>query len=320
VEGQTLVADIASGGTSFDQFVEAADYAVIEDAYRRAGRIISPDLATSYSEHLAKRNGGAEDEEDALIDAHTDIAALGLIDAVKDQLEQRAEDLGNDWLGKYQTAIANLSDKRQDVYREVGELSANPFDVELVAPNSRLQPTKAIENGQESDLPSFSGHLLCDKDGRFPDVLNEWETKVLSVEMARDGRIGWYRNPPRAAPESLGIVYDDAGNNELLRPDFIFFSKGAEGDIVAEIVDPHGHHLADALPKLHGLVRYADRYGHLFNRIEAMSEVGGEMRVLDLQNKDVVAEVLKSTSAKALYEGAAASKYDETELPLSVQH
>jgi type III restriction enzyme len=55
VEGQTLVADIATGGTSFDAFVEAADNAVIEDAYRRAGQIISRDLATSYADHLAKQ-------------------------------------------------------------------------------------------------------------------------------------------------------------------------------------------------------------------------------------------------------------------------
>ena len=35
-------------------FLEAADFAVIDDAYRHAGRTISPDLATSYSEALAK--------------------------------------------------------------------------------------------------------------------------------------------------------------------------------------------------------------------------------------------------------------------------
>jgi len=31
---------------SFNDFVEAADYAVIEDAYKRAARVISPDLAS----------------------------------------------------------------------------------------------------------------------------------------------------------------------------------------------------------------------------------------------------------------------------------
>lgn len=119
VEGQTLVADIATGGTSFDAFVEAADYAVIEDAYRRAGQIISRDLATTYADHLAAQNDEADDEIDALIEAQTDIAALGLVDAVKGQLEQQAEALANKWLAEYQTKIAKLADTRKDVYREI---------------------------------------------------------------------------------------------------------------------------------------------------------------------------------------------------------
>ncbi|MEE4208657.1 MAG: DEAD/DEAH box helicase family protein, partial [Parvularcula sp.] len=40
VEGKSLKADLKGGGMSFDDFLEEADYAVIEDAYRRAGRAI----------------------------------------------------------------------------------------------------------------------------------------------------------------------------------------------------------------------------------------------------------------------------------------
>ena len=97
VEGQTLKADVASQGMTFNDFVEVADYAVIEDAYKRAGRIISPDLATTYSEHLAAKDQDAEDEEDGLINAHTDVAALGLIPEIKDVLEAAAEALSNQW-------------------------------------------------------------------------------------------------------------------------------------------------------------------------------------------------------------------------------
>ena len=309
VEGKTLIADIATGGTSLDDFVETADYAVIEDAYRRAGRIISPDLATSYSEHLATQNKDADDDEEALIDAHTDIAALGLIDAIKVRLEQAAEALANDWLSEHQVGIALLSDERRDTYREISELSATPFDVKLEKPGSRLQPTKALEHGREIDLPIYGEHLLCDENGQFPDVMNEWEVKVQSVEMAQEGRLGWYRNPPRTAPESLGIVYDYAGKTEIMRPDFLFFSKGVDGEIVADIVDPHGEHFAESLPKLRGLADYTEKHGTYYGRIEAVAKLDGSYRVLDLKLAEVRDLVRRKTSAKEAYLDALSAAY-----------
>lgn len=301
VEGQTLVADIATGGTSFDAFVEAADYAVIEDAYRRAGRIISPDLATSYADYLAAQNDDAEDFEDALIDAHTDIAALGLIDAVKVRLENAAEALANEWLTEYQTAIALLTDKRRDAYREISELSATPFDVRLAKPISRLQPTKALEGGKETALPLWEKHLLCDENGKFPEELNRWEAKVQAVEMSRGERIGWYRNPSRTSQDSLGIVYNYAGETGIMRPDFLFFSTDASGSVVVDIVDPHGDHLADSLPKLRGLADFVEKHGAEFGRIEAVAEVGGSYRVLDIKLAEVRELVRRVTSAKEAY-------------------
>lgn len=302
VEGQTLKADVASQGMTFNDFVEVADYAVIEDAYKRAGRIISPDLATTYSEHLAAKDQDAEDEEDALINAHTDVAALGLIPEIKDVLEVAAEALSNQWLNEYRDAIAALTDERQEAYRQIRELSANPLDVFLARPKAWLQPTMAREaNGTETPLPRYEKHMLCDGDGLFPDELNIWERAVLEAEAAKDGRVAWYRNPARASQDSLGIVYDDVDDKRIVRPDFVFFSQQADGSIIADIVDPHGHHLADSLPKLHGLALYAEANGHLYGRIEAVSEVEGRYRVLDLQKADVRAAIYAAGSAKSVY-------------------
>ncbi len=105
---------------TFNDFVEAADYAVIEDAYKRAARVISPDLATTYSEHLAAKDQDAEDEEDALIDAHTDVASLGLIPEIKDVLVAAAEALSNRWLNEYRDAIAALTDERRKLTAKSG--------------------------------------------------------------------------------------------------------------------------------------------------------------------------------------------------------
>jgi type III restriction enzyme len=310
VEGQTLTAEVASQGMTFNEFVEVADYAVIEDAYKRAGRIISPDLATTYSEHLAAKDQDAEDEEDALINAHTDVAALGLIPEIKDVLEAAAETLANHWLNEYWDAIAAMIDERQEAYRQIRELSAHPLNVTLARPKVWLQPTMAREaNGTEVPLPRYEKHMLCDENGVFPDELNIWERAVLKAETEMDGRVAWYRNPARASQDSLGIVYDDVDEKRIVRPDFVFFSQEPDGGVVADIVDPHGHHLADSLPKLHGLARYAEANGHLYGRIEAVSEVDGRYRVLDLQNEEVRDAVYAAASAKAVYQSKFAESY-----------
>src|SRR5208283_3059171 len=101
VEGTSLKANLETGAMSFDDFVEAADYAVIEDAYKRAARLLSPDLARTYSEHLAATTEKHDDDEVALIEAHTIVAALCLVPSIKERLESEAERLSNKWLGEY---------------------------------------------------------------------------------------------------------------------------------------------------------------------------------------------------------------------------
>jgi len=311
VEGTTLSANIETQAKTFNDFVEAADYAVIEDAYKRAARVISPDLARTYAEHLAAKDEDAEDEDEALIDAHTTIAAMGLIPAIKDELEAAAETLARHWLADHREAIRALSDERQEVYREIREMSADPLDVDLARPKTWMQPTTVKEaNGTEVPLPRYEKHLMCDGEGKFPDELNNWERTVLAAEMKAEDRVAWYRNPDRAAQESLGIVYDEAGTVKILRPDFVFFSQEADGSIVADIVDPHGHHLADALPKLRGLARYAEINGALFRRIEAVSEINGRYRMLDLKKAEVRDALdLATTTTEPVYLGPMGTDY-----------
>ena len=136
VEGKSVKTDLKIHEMSFDDFVEAADYAVIEDAYRRSARSISSDLATTYSEHLAREADSGELEEDALIEAHTTIAAIGLVDDIKEQVESEAEKLAKQWLNKYRVQIKSLSDERLEVYRQIREMSTDPLDVDLARPNT----------------------------------------------------------------------------------------------------------------------------------------------------------------------------------------
>lgn len=310
VEGKSLKTDLETREMSFDDFLEAADFAVIDDAYRRAGRTISPDLATSHSESLAKAEGDDGDLEAALIEARVTVAALGLVPEVKEYLETEAESLANKWLTHHRIEIKSLSDERQEVYRQIREMSAHPLDVDLAKPASWMQPTTVREaDGSETPLPRFERHLLCAEDGMFPEDFNSWEGDVLSAELKRAGTIAWYRNPSRASQDSLGVTYEDGGDVKIVRPDFIFFAKLADGSIAADIVDPHGTQFGDSIPKLKGLAKYAATYGETFRRIDAIAKVGEGFRVLDLKEEAVRAAVESATSVKALYESAVADDY-----------
>lgn len=304
VEGTTLTANTQTQAKTFNDFVLDADYAVIEDAYKRAARTISPDLARTYSEYLASQDDAGDDEE-ALVDAHTTIAAMGLIGSIRDDLEAAAEALANEWLGKFRDPIRKLRDERQEAYRVIREMSADPLDVDLARPHSSIQPTTAKEvSGKEDSLPCYEKHLLCDGDGKFPIAFDaSWEKIVLETELARQGCEAWYRNPARASQDSLGIAYDDAGEAKIVRPDFIFFARADDGSVVADIVDPHGHHLADSLPKLRGLARYAEANASLFRRIEAVAEIDGTYRILDLTSPEVREAIAAAASAKSVYAG-----------------
>lgn len=311
VEGTTLTANTQTQAKTFNDFVLAADYSVIEDAYRRAARTISPDLARTYAEHLASRDEEAGDEDEGLIDAHTTIAAMGLIGSIKDELEAAAETLAREWLGEHRDAIRGLRDERQEAYRVIREMSADPLDVDLARPHSSIQPTTAKElNGSEVALPRYERHLLCDPEGKFPIAFDaSWERTVLETELARTGCEAWYRNPARASQDSLGVVYDDAGEAKIVRPDFVFFARDDDGKVAANIVDPHGWHLADSLPKLRGLARYAEKNGSAFHRIEAVAEVDGKFRVLDLTQAEVRLAIADAPSAKSAYQSQAATDY-----------
>ena len=310
VEGRTGRATMGRGEMTFDDFVEEADFVAIEDAYRRAGRSISPDLATTYAAHLARKDGETDDMETALMESQVVIASLGLVTQIRVAVEEDAEKLSNKWLTHFRVDITGLTDERQEVYRQIREMSADPLDVSLALPTSAMQPTTLREaNGTETPLPLYDRHLLCDAAGMFPAEFNSWEEIVIQTELARNIAVAWYRNPSRGAQESLGIVYQADGEAKILRPDFIFFSVKADGSISMDIVDPHGIQFGDAIPKLQGLADYAERYGDQFRRIEGVAKIGEKFRVINLKDPGARAAVAAADSITSLFAGTAASDY-----------
>ncbi|MGO9931184.1 MAG: DEAD/DEAH box helicase [Steroidobacteraceae bacterium] len=309
VEGKTLAADLMAKEKSFDDFLEAADFAVIEDGYRRATRALSADVCRTYAEYLAAKRY-AESREEALMEAHADIAALGLVPDVKTYLDAEADKLAKTQLNAYRIEIKRLSDERQEAYRQIRAMSAEPEDVDLAKPKRWMEATTARESdGSDIALPTYKHHLLCDEDGNFPAEMNAWETRVLNVETQHQGFKAWYRNPSRSSQDSLGVVYTADSQLRIVRPDFIFFSIQADDSIAADIVDPHGTQFSDALPKLQGLARYAETHPKVYRRIESVAKIGERLRVLDLTSEETRKAVANAKDAKGLYESAIASEY-----------
>jgi type III restriction enzyme len=310
VVGRTVIADLRTGETKDGQFQADADDAVIGDAYRRTARIISPDIARTYTMERAKRKPEAENDLDgALIEAREDVAALHLLENLQILFDAEAKKLSDAWFAKYRKQIKQLPDDRQEAYRQIAALSTEPQDVDLARTVSRFEPTKVREvDGSETDIPTYKQHLLCDEEGLYSAELGRPEQKVLEAEMRRKGFNFWYRNPDRPSQDSLGISYVEGDDTKIVRPDFIFFAE-QDGQIVADIVDPHGFHLADALPKLKGLAHYAETHSQIYRRIEAVAETGDKLRVLDLTRAEVRQAVIEAESAEPLYKGAAARDY-----------
>ena len=304
VQGETLVARVVDREIlGYQPFVAVADEQSVEADFSGACRTFTADLARKYADHLA-----SGDEDAGLFDAHVKVAALALVDGVSDELDRQADRIAKRWFGKYRVEIKGLTDERRAAYDEIKGMSPEPQVIEVKRPRIRTEET---EDAHGNRLETRTGHLMSDDNGNFPvGSLNQWEIEVLDKEMARSGFQAWYRNPPRPSGDALVIAYRNArGHWCRMCPDFLFF-HGDSGKIRVSIVDPHGHHLADALPKLRGLADFAAKHGESFHRIESVARMkDGTLRILDLTDPSIREAVARAEDTETLYLGVEATDY-----------
>lgn len=302
VRVRTILADRATGEERIGMFTERADLAVVREAYQRAARAFTADVSRTYVNHIV----GPDADEDDLREAYARVAGMASVPDIVADVKEEASRLVGRWFQEHRTDIKALADDRQAAYKALMEQSTEPQRGNLTKPvNWQESPVDA----DKKPLPTRTDHILTAEDGTYPLTLNRVETSVVDQEMRRRGAIAWYRNPSRVKDESLAIAYRDGNAWRTMRPDFLFFHEDAQGRVRASIVDPHGHHLSDALPKLRGLARYAEQYGDEFMRIEGLTELDGKIRALDMQDAKVRAAVEAATSARDLYASDAAVDY-----------
>jgi type III restriction enzyme len=311
VRGLSIAGRRKTGKLTYSQFVERADDRAIRVGFEDAKKAFGADVAQSYVNHLA---GDDDDDDDGLRDAFVRVSGLAIVADVRKQVDREADQLAEQWFAEHRVAIGELTDERQQAYEEIRAEATQPQRGDLKRPRTRMEDFWVVdEDGQIATAPLVPLHLMSDADGQFPvSSLNSWEYEVVQAELTRESCRGWYRNPSRAAVDSLGVTYrDPVGNWRSMHPDFIFFNE-VGGKIVASIVDPHGHHLEDSLIKLKALARFARDYGSAFHRIEALAKPARTMRVLDLQDERVREGVIHSAEVATLelYTGELAVDYD----------
>ncbi len=258
-----------------------------------------------YAHRVAKA-----DESESRLDIRVEVAALLRTDDVVAGVEAAATEFVQEHLATFAVAIKNTTGATRDAYRKVQEQTAAP---EAVTIELRANEKAATKNGNGDDLPAFAGHLYAEAEGQYPADLNDWETQVVTTEIARPSSVAWYRNPSRATPNALRIAYlDDAGTWVSLQVDFLIVSRRDDGSLAASIVDPHGDYLADAKGKLRALADFAEAHGDRFVRIVSIAEGSeGTLRALDLLESHVRQAVRDFDGAKvsALYDSVAAAPY-----------
>ena len=290
-----------------------ADDQTVDDAFRAAVRALGAAVANGYARSLALAEAEEEDDFD-VFNAKAKIAALVQIPGVVEAVDAAADGLVKKWFASHRAKIKSLSEERQAAYDTIKLQSKDPQEIDIVVPVSRIENTWALDGDKKTALPTRQLHLLVDDGGDFPiEKLGDWEEAVLDTELDREDTVAWYRNPSTASKHAIQVPWWDGQRWRSMQPDFIFFTKQADGTIGASIVDPHGHHLQDALGKLTGLADFAEEYADQYVRIDAITknekgDLGGDTKgallLLDLLDKDVRTVVRGSASAADAYANA----------------
>lgn len=259
---------------------------------RKAAKLFGNDMAAAYR-RIHRGDGSAS------IDVT--LAAAARCPAVLDELRSWAINERRRMLetGASSRAFMDARDRRA-----WDELSGGFVGVRNMTRPSRKQVS--------SELPRYPKHVLALDDGMCPMRLNELEKLVVNTETDRVRTVAWYRNPSSDSPRSFGIPYQIGDEWRILHPDFLFFTRMPDGSIRPSVVDPHGGHLADALPKLNGWCDWIDAHPDAFAQVLSVSDTPNDgTRMLDLTDARVRAAVRAwgEPDAVGLYTGPLSHPY-----------
>jgi type III restriction enzyme len=303
-----VTASMVDQSTAEERRQVAADARTVDDAFRIATRGLGAAVANGYVTHLAKKQAHDGEELD-LVQARAEVAALVALEGVLTAVDNDAEKITRQWLGKYRVSILALSEERQATYALIRAQARTP-EHQDTALTEVLQEESRDEDGRPFETRPL--HVLADSAGNYPigSLANTWEKTVVDTELDRLNVVAWYRNPSHPTGQAIRVPYKAGDEWKSLQPDFIFVTHSGNGDLAASIVDPHSHHLSDALPKLRGLADFAEKYPDRYQRIDSLAKnSAGQIVVLDMLDSMVRQAVRSSNNALGLYDGGLAVAY-----------
>ncbi|MEV7051974.1 DEAD/DEAH box helicase [Streptomyces anulatus] len=257
------------------------------------------------------------DEMDDPYDAKAHVAALTktseMATVFKKAVETAATDQIETWRVQYANQVSMLGKQARIDFEGAWNPKAGTLTVDIEIPTSVSAPSETItgtgEHAATTPIPVYDKHLYVAPfghrvvpEGKYPfKAGSAWEIDVLGKELGYPTLVGWYRNPARSK-HGLGIPYADGGGWALMYPDFLFFHE-VEGEVVVDVVDPHGHQGSDTGPKWAALSRWAQAHHDKVRRVVAVIKVADELKALDL-TADGIAERLDGCATKADIEAA----------------
>lgn len=261
-------------------FEDEADAYAIANAKRRAEVTLSPSVTNAY---FRQELLNGKDPIDINVEIAAASAVKEIVDAVKNGAKQRLDKLTE----TYDPVIANCSENVRNQFASGLSRHGIPHTVFLDKPTFDKQDAcgkkypKHVVNDPVTHMAWFN--------------LYESEDSVVMHELKNPNLICWYRNPVgKSTGHSLRIAYRRGDDRKTLHPDFIFF-ESVNGVEMPSIVDPHGIHLSDYLPKLKGISKYVEDFGDMFNRYWIVSDYKNQAVYLDLKDSEVRSSIAIAT-------------------------
>lgn len=249
--------DVDSGMSR--EITQSADVFAVAHARDRADHVYTNALTNAYfrAEHAKKKSE---------MKINISIAAAASVDEIVDRVNTEAREQLNRLTKKYSAQIEKQPEPVRIAFASA--LSRNGI-------HRVVNLRKQVSEIQDGDLDEFVKHVISNKDSRKAHLkLNPIEKDVVKTELQR-GCVAFYRNPSGGIGEHvLTVIYQSpSGGHYTMHPDFLFFEK--VGDVMMpSIIDPHGEHYSDALPKMRGLCNYVDEFGDKFARIWCIDGTG----------------------------------------------
>jgi type III restriction enzyme len=269
----------------------------LDGMYKEAERLLSGEgLGNAYI--AARRSSGQADDTRTKVE----FFQLARRPDVYQSLDGTAQILTAKWLSMYRLRFAASATPEMLLTRFEGiqRSSRRPEEAHPVLPETQVEWPRSTQL-------KWDRHLFVNDANEFYEDFraSSWEQMVVQEELARTGQnavVAWLRNLDRKT-WALKSVYQVGTEWIPVYPDFIFFRE-VDGEIVADIVDPHLLTAANTAERARGLAHYAEEHWKFFGRIELIivDGRGKKQRIkrLDLMDQSTRTDVASITTTAQL--------------------